>query len=85
MKARISQGRGARVQRARGDRGKLLVAVGLFALAGGMLAWYYGLVPGVGVQEAQPPLTPQQEADVLASQRAMEAELRKPGVTINGS
>jgi hypothetical protein len=88
MKARVSHGQGARgthrAEQTRGERVKLLMAAGLFLIAGGMLAWYYGWLPGFNGQEAAPALSAGDQARVAESQRIAEKERLRPDV-IKGS
>jgi hypothetical protein len=58
------------------DKIKLLVALGLFLIAGLVFAWYYGYLGG-GVEKPPPP-TPAQEAQMQESQKIQQKEaLRK--------
>lgn len=64
---------------------KLVFAIGLFLVAGLVLAWYYDLLPfggakPVGIGE----MTPQQQQQIEQSQQIMEQQLKRPDV-IQGS
>jgi hypothetical protein len=66
------------------ERAKLGIACALLVVAGGMLAWYYGVFP-FGSGHQQRALTPAELDQVAASRAIMEAELKKPGTTVHGS
>lgn len=67
-----------------GDKIKLLVAVGLFLVAGLVLAWYYEVLPGFGPAKPPPP-TPDQAAQIEESKKIQQKEALRKDVTTAGS
>lgn len=66
------------------DKIKLLVALGLFLIAGLVLAWYYDLLPGGG-EAPPPPPTPQQQQQIEESQKIQQKESLRKDVTTGSS
>jgi hypothetical protein len=64
------------------DKIKLLIALGLFLIAGLVFAWYSGYIGGGG--EKPPPPTPAQEAQMQESQKIQQKEALRKDV-IQGS
>src|SRR5688572_23022581 len=69
----------------KGDTVKLFVAIGLFLIAGLVLAWYYDLLPGFGGQSTAAPPTPEQEKLIQESQEIQKKESLRKDVEIGSS
>ncbi len=70
---------------ASGDKVKLGLAIGLFVLAGGVLAWYYELIPGMGSSRPAPVvITPEQKEEIQKQEAHRQKQIERGEVTVGG-
>lgn len=66
------------------DKVKLTVAIALFALAGGVLAWYYDLIPGMGSKPPQQVITPEEKQAFETQEKQRQQQIQRGEVIVGG-
>lgn len=67
---------------ANSDKIKLAIAIVLFLIAGGVIAWYYELLPGTGRSRAGAPVMTREEKQQFEEQvkKSEEEAMKRPDV-----
>ncbi len=80
----IGRGRQTKSSGSGGDKAKLIAAIALFAVAGGVLAWYYELIPGMSSAPPPPVVTPEQQQAFEKQEQQRQEAVKRGEVTIGG-
>jgi hypothetical protein len=81
----IGRGKSRSSGGASGDKVKLGLAIGLFVVAGAVLAWYYELIPGMGSTKPAPVvITQEQQEEIKKQEDHRQKQIERGEVTVGG-